>query len=446
MNPLCLGLDIGTTTISAVVLDPKSGSLIASRTVKSEADIPSPYPWEKIQDAALIEKKVTALLEELLAACPNVGSIGITGQMHGIVYLNEKGKPVSPLYTWQDQRSAELCPRLYDLTGYHLSAGYGLATHCALQKAGAVPPDAWKISTIMDYIAFSLCGRRSVKIHATNAASLGFFSLQEGSFDKAALEKAGIHKDILPEMMGDNEIQGYYRNIPVAAAIGDNQASFFGSVAQQETMALANFGTGSQISLLTRDISHVACDGAIEIRPFLSGLYLVCGSALCGGRAYALLERFFREYAKSCGLPEREQYSILNALAEEGLCREALPEVNTTFCGTRADPTVRGSILGLGEENLHPAALTAGTLLGMARELRQMFEKMPGEGVSTLVASGNAIRKNPALKKALEMVFGLPVRIPVHQEEAAFGAALFGAVAAKGILKDHLAPCIHYTK
>ena len=138
------------------------------------------------------------------------------------------------------------------------------------------------------------------------------------------------------------------------------------------------------------------------------------------------------------------QYAQLNALAEEGLQIPDLPKVYPAFCGTRADAAIRGRIENLSEENFTPAALTAGLLLGMAEELYAMFLRMPGSDVTQLIASGNGVRKNTALVKALEQVFGMPVRIPAHQEEAAFGAALFAA-GARGMPVQQLQKnCIHY--
>lgn len=430
-----IGLDIGTTTISAVVLDIHSGSLLARKTVKSEADLPSVHPLEKIQDAAMIEEKVRKLLEELLRKFPEARCIGLTGQMHGIVYLDGNGKLLSPLYTWQDRQAEPYCDEIKAHSGYTVSPGYGLATVYAMKKENRIPKDAVKICTIMDYLAYSLGGK--LVIHSSNAASLGFFS--ENGFDETALEILGIPVSFLPEVDFGCTVAGSFQGIPVAAAIGDNQASFLGSVAEQDTMALANFGTGSQISVMTEQ--RITGDGAIELRPLVDRTNLACGSALCGGRAYALLERFFRSYTGD----NREQYPTLNALAEKGLQMEHLPTVLPTFCGTRADPNIRGSILQLGEDNFTPAALAAGLLLGMARELKEMFAKMPAQEIKALVASGNGIRKNPALVKALERVFGMPVQIPAHQEEAAFGAALYASAATgESDLAEVRRRCIHY--
>jgi sedoheptulokinase len=354
-----------------------------------------------------------------------VSAIGITGQMHGILYLDERGNPVSPLYTWQDRRGEELCPQLRELTGYAAAPGYGLVTHCALAKSGQLPEGAWKIGTVMDYLTFRLCGKKRLLMHATNAASLGFFNIREGCFDREALRKIGVDPAILPEVTRDGEIVGCCRGIPVTVAIGDNQASFLGSVPEPETTVLANFGTGSQISLMVRDLTGVREEGGVEIRPFLKDSYLLCGSALCGGRAYAMLENFFRSFACRCGLGDGDVYAVLNEMADLGLRKQDLPRVQTTFCGTRQDPTVRGSIANIGSDNFTPEAFAAGLLVGMAQELYGLYSRMPHEGIGSLAASGNAAAKNPALLRALERVFSLPVSGCTFREEAAFGAACF---------------------
>lgn len=431
---LYLGLDIGTTNVSAVVLDSDTG-VVASGTEKSCADIPSGDPGEKLQDPEKILNLATAIVDSLVDQYPAVGSIGITGQMHGILYLDRKGNCISPLYTWQDQRAQALCPRLTDLTGYAVAPGYGLATHCALMEAGAVPAGADKLCTIMDYAAYLFCGKKTLLMHATNAASLGFFRVEEGCFDSRALKLAGIDPELLPPVTRKTVVQGHYRNIPVAVSIGDNQASFLGAVSQPETTALVNFGTGSQISRMSRVFPEQMTEGTVEVRPYLDDTYLLCGSALCGGRAYALLEGFFRRFLTASGAAPEDCWQVLNALALEGLGQTPELLVETTFCGTRQDPGKRGSICNLGEENFTPEAFAAGILLGMARELCGLLREIPGEPAAALTASGNAIRRNPALAEAVDRVFGIPVEISACQEEAAAGAARFAAEAVRnGIL------------
>lgn len=446
--PLCLGIDIGTTTISSVVLDLTTGSA-ASYTVKSDADLPAPHSWEKLQDVQLIEDRVRRLTDSLLQRYPGIRAIGFTGQMHGILYVDSMGTPLSPLYTWQDERaghgSPSACDILCEKTGYRLSNGYGLATHFALALSNELPAGAAKLCTVMDYLAYSLCGKQDMLIHSSNAASLGLYDVANGCFDPAALNKANIDPQLLPPVTNQCVCLGTYRQRPVSIAIGDNQASFLGTAAEPDSTVLANFGTGSQVSLLCGPEIPAPPGLDIEIRPFLENRNLICGCALCGGRAYALLEQFFRSFiSESCGT-DQEQYTALNRLALLGLAQPDPLQVQTTFCGTRSDPTARGSIFHISESSFTPAALAAGVLTGMAQELHGMYLQMPHPSICRLVASGNAIRKNPALRKALEQVFGMSVLIPAHQEEAAYGAALFGAAAARlDTLAQLQRRCIHY--
>lgn len=98
----------------------------------------------------------------------------------------------------------------------------------------------------MDYAVCSLTGRKAPLCHTTNAASLGFFSPERG-FDICALEKLGVDAWVLPDYTAENVIVGTYEGIPVSVAIGDNQASFLGSVQCPAETALINFGTEARL-------------------------------------------------------------------------------------------------------------------------------------------------------------------------------------------------------
>ena len=156
----CIGIDIGTTTVSAVVLDITERKTVEVYTIDNASDIASDFVWEKMQDASRISDRVFELLNSLLDRYPEVKTIGITGQMHGILYVDANGSAVSPLYTWQDGRaglgSPSFCQILEERSGYRLAPGYGLATHVANLMNGNVPNNAVKLCTIMDYIVMKL--------------------------------------------------------------------------------------------------------------------------------------------------------------------------------------------------------------------------------------------------------------------------------------------------
>ena len=101
-----IGIDIGTTSICAVLMDSQSGKIICTATHNNDSFIPTPNTWEKIQDVSVIEEKVFEIIGSVLnnADGVRVDSIGISNQMHGILYHDADGNAVSPLYIWQDER------------------------------------------------------------------------------------------------------------------------------------------------------------------------------------------------------------------------------------------------------------------------------------------------------------------------------------------------------
>lgn len=424
-----LGLDIGTTTVSAVVVE--NGKVLSALTLKNGAFLPSANTWEKIQDPAYIRATACQAVQSLLEQHPDVARIGITGQMHGIVYLDAAGQPVSPLYTWQDGRGDQktqtaetYAAALSRITGYPVATGYGLVTHYYNLKNGIVPDTAVVFSTIHDYIAMHLAGLTTPVTEAGDAASFGLFDVENGCFDAAALEKAGIPADMLPKLAEQPCIGHYDGRIPVYVAIGDNQASFLGATGGNRNAILVNVGTGSQFSAYTS--RYLSCPG-LETRPFPGGGYLLVGASLCGGRAYALLEGFFRETVQAMtGTAPESCYDAMAALLDQGR-PEDVPNITPLFQGTRQNPELRGSITGLSTENLTPRHLTYAMLEGMAGELYELYRSYRNAGGedAALIGSGNGLRKNRYLQNCFSQMFGQTLVMSECTEEAATGAALF---------------------
>lgn len=397
-----------------MLVDSEKAEIIKSLTKKNNSFIASDNAYERIQNPEIIMQTVFGLIDEI--GTDGVGAIGFSGQMHGIVYTDENGKAVSPLYTWQDERAARL---MTDGKTYAQAlgcfSGYGLATDYYNEKNGIVPDNAKYLCTIADYAAMKLCSLDKPLVHITNAASLGCFDLSENRFNIENLR--------LPEITTEFKTAGYHKNIPVCVALGDNQASFIGSVSSEES-ALVNVGTGAQISWLTDKIIN---SGGIETRPFDGKKYLAAGCSLCGGRAFAMLERFLREAAElATGEKLESVYPQLNKLLETKL--ETDMEADCRFCGTRNDPTLRGGISNISENNFTVGDFALSVLKGIADELYSMYNDS-GTAVSKIVGSGNGIRKNPVLQRIVSEMFGCKVKIPYYEEEAAFGAALSSLVA-----------------
>lgn len=411
-----IGIDIGTTSICGVVIDVESGKLLRSVTKNSDAFIATENNWEKIQSVEKIISIADSILDECIS--DETAVIGVTGQMHGIVYTDCNGKAVSPLYTWQDGRGNQP----YKGTTYagflNSHSGYGNVTDFYNRENGLVPETAVNFCTIHDYLVMHLCGLKKALVHTSDAASFGCFDISRNTFSY----ENGV------EVVADYRIAGKYKGIPVSVAIGDNQASVLSSLSGEEDILL-NVGTGSQISLIS---DHIIEADNIETRPYFEGKYLIAGSALCGGRAFAVLKEFYRKILSYIQpVEENDVYGIMAKMLASGAA--ATISVDTRFSGSRTDETIRGSITGISTENFTPEELTRGVLEGMTNELYDMYASM-GVKKSGVVGSGNGIRKNKALTQIAVDKFGSNVKIPCHTEEASFGAAMFGMLAA-GICK-----------
>ncbi|MBQ8878176.1 MAG: hypothetical protein IJ029_05560, partial [Lachnospiraceae bacterium] len=220
-----IGIDIGTTSICGVLLDARTGKLIKRQTIMSNAFIPTENSWEKIQDTEKLISISKEILDGLLDEETVV--IGLTGQMHGIVYTDESGKALSPLYTCQDE-IGNLPDRDTTYAKYMESlAGYGNVTDFYNRENGLRPKEAVSYCTIQDYLGMVLCGRKRPVLHSSNAASFDCFDAEK--------------------ITDEYRLLGEYKKVPVAVAIGDNQASVF-STLTDESGILINIGTGSQIT------------------------------------------------------------------------------------------------------------------------------------------------------------------------------------------------------
>lgn len=410
-----IGIDIGTTSICAVLMNNQTGEILCSAVCQNNSFIETDKSWEKIQDVLKIEEKVFEAIDGVIInkGSGAVDSIGISNQMHGIMYYDADGNAVSPLYIWQDERG-NLPYKDGKTYAQHLGsfAGYGLVTDFYNRENSLVPPQAVGVCTIGDYIAMKLTGRKTALMHITNAASFGCFDIVNNKFT--------LDNGMLPEVTADFATVGEWHGIKVSVAVGDNQASFIGSVGVDAP--LLNVGTGSQISYLNSE--PVNAEG-VETRPYDGKRYLVVGAALCGGRAFSMLERFFASVMEmATGEECPSLYKQIDKMLETKVKTDLVAD--SRFCGTRADPKIRGGFSNMSQDNFTAGDMAVAMLYGIANELYSMYA---GGKTEQIVCSGNGIRKNPALQRVVSEVFSAEIKIPRYEEEAAYGAALTSLVA-----------------
>jgi len=438
----CVGLDLGTTKIAGLLLEiglsdrPARVLKVVSR--HHRAALPASRPWEHLQDAERILGLGREVLGELAGEAGPPDGLCVTGQMHGILYVDAAGEAVSPLSTWLDNRAGQAHPAggsfaevLSARTGYRVPPGYGAAAHFYNRAHGLVPAAAVGLCSLPDFATMRLAGGRRPVTDPTIAAALGLFDLALGGFDSAAIREAGLDDLAWCRVSPAGTRVGVTaEHTAVFAPVGDNQASFLGAVRDLEGAALLNVGTGGQISVFTREPGLLAFP--LEVRPFPGGGFLHVGASLCAGKAYALLEGFFRGVGEFLGgeRPAAPLFERMNKLALQGGEEEPL-EVDTRFQGIRGDAGITGCIAGITLGNLTPSALVRGFLRGIAGELHGYFlqiTRTDPRRFTALVGSGNGIRRNRALREEVARRFALPVLVPRRPEEAALGAAFCAAV------------------
>jgi sugar (pentulose or hexulose) kinase len=460
-----LGLDVGTTTVTAIVVNSESGEVVSKATAPNDAETTTPdgkaggrSEW----DPARMLDVARMVLRDAAGPAGNVAAIGVTGQMHGMMLVNEASDPIGPFIGWQDQRATDADPTsdgtvIGNLTSSVEStdpqgnvcrpkAGYLGATLAWLKTHNALP-DGSLATFLPDFLTTQLTDTRPVT-DATNAAGSGLFDVAARQWHQPLLDRIGIEADRLPEVtesglkagsLSSNwSGSGLDAGIPVCVACGDNQASFLGSVRLPEESVLINVGTGGQVSVNAS--SHDVGPG-LEARPHVDGRYILVGAGLVGGRTYAWLREFYLEIGRQVFDYEGDAESVYERMTglagavdegADGLVFEPL------FTGTRDEPDRRGKIEGIGTTNFSPGHLSRALLEGVIAQFKWLYDNAVAVGAgerSTLVGAGNGVRKNVVLKEIAERTFGLEMRVPAHTEEAAYGAAM-QAMVLGGSRKD----------
>lgn len=443
-----VGIDIGTSKIGAVLVDAAERRVVRAVSRGNDAQVCGLAANRHEQSPARIVEIAAQACRELLAGAGTraeefMGG-AVTGQMHGVLVAGTNLAPVTPLITWRDRRTVgdflaglqRAAGIAYTArTGCALNAGYGGATLAWLRQEGAVPVRDAMALTIADYLAARLCGVAGTA--ASHAASWGIFDLRRGAWDAELLRTLEIPAELLPPVRDDRpllggcthaaaELFGLPEGLPVWLAVGDNQASVYAAADGDADCAVLNLGTGGQISLPAHE---VVWSGGSETRPLAGGGLMRVGASLCGGWSYAYLCEFFRKVCREIGgveISADAAFTRMTALAQ-GKSAGTL-RVDPRFAGSRDGGCAGGAITGINVDNLVPAELVIAFQEGMVRELAELAGVGAGgvaAGFRRLVATGNAVRRNPGLPRIIEKIFGMPCALSPHLEEAGAGAALW---------------------
>ncbi len=448
-----IGLDLGTTSLTAVIWD--VDRRVALRTIqrRNDATLPAAHPSRAEQDPHRLRALALDLLAEAATAQLPIQGIGVTGQAHGLLCTDAQSEPLTPLITWQDRRTAERLPegataldqihaRVADLdwraNGCRLAHGYGAATLFWLLQRGALPAGTERVCSAPDWLSGQLAGQHP-STDPTLAASWGVYDLAANAWNAAFLQRLDLPPRLFPPLRPPGSRLGGLRSevaravglpsgLPILSTLGDTQAAFLGSVNDPARDVLVNVGTGGQVCWQVLQLASIGA--AVETRPLL-GRFLRVGASLCGGAAYAWLNATLRAWLGEFGVEIGEEtiYAQLNELAQSAEDTAGI-RVRPTFLGSRADPSVEGgAIEGLSLEPLSLGALARATLVGIVDELRDLYVQCGAEtdAHAHVVAGGGAVRRNPLLAELIAEQFGMPVAVCEAAEPAAVGAATLAA-------------------
>lgn len=450
LKPCIVGIDFGTTSLSAVVINMDNICIEKVFCYDTNAYMIDQEILKREQSIEILSQLFYNLLDEI-DRLPGISirAYGFTGQMHGIVGLNKDLLPVTNLVTWEDKSGDTILPegvkllnKIKSLSGNDtLSNGYGIVT---LYKWLNIEKrkDIHCFCTIADYFASLMTGK--VSMSPSMAQSVGLFDIHTNQWDENSIQRLELNIELFPKIVEESTIIGYgSRNgtsIPVVVAMGDNQASFMGSVIDKNESILLNVGTGTQISALIGKDEKSIFDKYIDnietqLRPYNADTYLMSTSLVNGGSVYKALFNFFKESAETLFeldyIDDNRLWTNMEKAASQNKEITKLPEVEPLFAGQRKDPDKKGKITDLTLTNFTPGSLIAGFLVGLARYYKTGVFPELSERVKYVCGSGNGLKKNRELVEVIEKVFEKSIHLTIYNEEAAVGAVLSAAHAMK---------------
>ena len=428
-----VGIDVGTTGVKALAISPK-GEVLARAEEAYGLHTPRPG-WSEQRPENWWQATQKALRR---LAAHDVAGIGVAGQMHGLVLLDEQLHVLRPAILWNDQRSGEECreieervglERLIALTGNRALTGF---TAPKVLWVARHEPDVWARAAHLllpkDFVRLKLTGERATDV--ADASGTLLFDVAHRRWSGEMLEVLEVPRDLLPRVHESPESSGETPlGIPVAAGAGDQAAGALGAGVDRPGPFSVNIGTSGVVFAA---LPSFQADPQARVHAFchaVPGTWHAMGVMLSAAGSFQWLRDVvapsatFAELADEAGAwePGAEGLTFLPYLAGERT--------------PHADPEARGAFAGLALRH-DRGALVRAVLEGVAYGLRDSLELLRGLGVRPevgRVVGGGA--RSPLWTKILASVLGTPLELPDVDEGTAYGAALLGGVAG-GVFGD----------
>lgn len=454
MKQYIMALDAGTSSVRALLLD-KECNTIASAQKEIMQFHPEPSWVEQDPSeiwSAMLGVAVEAMQKRNVDA-EQIAAIGITNQRETtILWDANTGEAIYPAIGWQCKRSTSYCDALErdgyadiirEKTGLVLDA-YFSATKCMwiLDHVEGARDKAKKgqilFGTVDTWLLWKLSGG---KLHITdysNASRTMFFNIHSLDWDEELLQKMRIPRAMLPEVKETSGVYGltaeryFHGAIPLASAIGDQQAALFGQCCFAQGEAKNTYGTGAFLLMNTGLTPKRSKNGLITtIAWSLDGriIYALEGSIFIAGSAIRWL---------------RDGLRILDAADDSAYMASKVSDTNDTyvvpaFTGLGApywDPDARGCIVGItgGTNKYHLIRATLESIAYLSADVLAAMEEDAGVPLRLLRVDGGASDNDFLMQFQADML-QTDVARPNNVETTALGAAYMAGLAV-GFWKD----------
>ena len=461
MADLLLGIDIGTSATKTIVID-DSGSVVASADAPHQVSMPRPgwseqepdWWWRAVCDA------VRALLTGAGLEPSSVAAVGLSGQMHGSVFLPRDARPespnvVRPALLWNDQRTAPECDeieqrlggrrKLIEATGNPALTGLTAPKILWLRRH---EPEAFsrvaKVILPKDYIAFRLSGSLITDV----GDGSGTLLLDPGtrSWSDAVLESLELDRSLLPECVESSavvgsvsdfaaEATGLAAGTPVVAGSGDQMTGAVGAGIVREGVVSATLGTSGVV--FAHAGPRVPDDDSGRLQIMCAAVPGECCVYGCMLSAAGALQWFRDCLAPEWTFEELDHEASHIGPGAEGLI--FLPYLTGERC-PHPDPAARGAFIGLTARHVR-AHLTRAVLEGVAMGMGDMLDLVRALGIAPKEIRMSGGGAKSALWRTIHAaVFDAPVTTLNTAEGSAYGAAVLAGVGC-GVWDSVAAAC-----
>lgn len=432
-----MGIDLGTQSIKVIVYDTKKRKIVASAS--RPFDLISRDDGAKEQMASWwIEgfKKSIAKIDPAIRK--TVTAIGVSGQQHGFVPLDENGVVLAPVKLWCDTATTAECGEIMDalggedacisLAGNPIAVGYTASKIRWLKKNN--PESYARMTTILlphDYLNFYLTGNRVME--CGDASGTGLLDVRNRCWSKQLIAAVDSERDLspcLPDLIAADDISGlispeiakelgFSNDVIVSAGGGDNMMAAIGTGNVEAGKLTASLGTSGTLFAYS-DTPAIDTHGELAAFCSSNGGWL---PLLCTMNCTVATEQM-RDLLE-VDLEKMEKLASFIPPGADGVI--TVPFFNGER--TPALPKAKASIFGLDSHNTTNAHLIRSAMEAAIFTLKSGLEAFSRCGMSfnevTLTGGG---AKSALWRQICADIFNLPVRVLLVEENAAFGAAL----------------------